>query len=687
MPSKTPGLRPTSVLLVALSLSIGWGIRGNFGHEYGAMIAGTLSAIAACLVSGRADWRARVPYIAMFGALGWGFGGSMSYMQVIAFTHSGHLPSQIYGFAALFLMGFLWASMGGAGAAFGAAAGDRRLRDVFSPLGWILAAWLLLLVLEEPLLDRYVGAFNATLNRHESPLYWFDSDWLQALTALSALFLFDLYDRRFGKAHWLPLMAGGGAAAGWALQAVGILGPVGRMLLRYEGDVAVTPKEQLLINWPQFFLDIPEHLGWMIGLLIGVCVYFAVFGQFRKGASMFVHMAGGWLVAFITLPVLLGARMTPPRGDDWAGILGVFLGLTVYLLRQGMSPVLFASIVCGIVGGIGFSGIQMLKLVMTSFGNASLVSDPAIVQNWAHWQSANWHSWLEQCYGFVNGIGMALALGLLATRIGPVQDPDAPGAPGPAPVPADMKAFKLLLTAGAAAVLAVVVHPGVALLFLLVVLLHYAVSRQVLAISFVLFLVTFVNLFKNVPEWVRTESVPAVMKAPLFQSIQMPAEAWFILTYAAMAGAAMWLMMRHVRGRRIALVPPSWIGKGQLLYLAFLWMMVVGNFERALVGFHENRLLTEWVIFINAIIVTALILLCPREQDAVSMQPGRDWPKALLRAVAAGVVIVIAAVAIETTVTRLIYGSGHTGHATPHIRFGPDATWRVKPIQKGQEHL
>ena len=89
-------------LLTGLSLSIGWGIRGNFGHEYGAMIPGALAAMAAVLLSGREDWWRRIAYFAFFGALGWSFGGSMSYMQVIAYTHSGHSGSVFYGFACLF---------------------------------------------------------------------------------------------------------------------------------------------------------------------------------------------------------------------------------------------------------------------------------------------------------------------------------------------------------------------------------------------------------------------------------------------------------------------------------------------------------------------------------------------------------------------------------------------------------
>jgi hypothetical protein len=124
--SDNPGLRWTTIALAALSLSIGWGIRGNFGHEYGAMVPGCLTAIVVCLLSGREDWRRRVAYFAFFGALGWGFGGSISYMQVISYTHSGVLSSQLYGFGALFYIGFLWAALGGAGTALPAIADRER---------------------------------------------------------------------------------------------------------------------------------------------------------------------------------------------------------------------------------------------------------------------------------------------------------------------------------------------------------------------------------------------------------------------------------------------------------------------------------------------------------------------------------------------------------------------------------
>src|SRR3954465_13926063 len=127
----------------ALSLSIGWGIRGNFGHEYGAMIPGALAAMAAVLLSGRPDWPPALPFFAMFGALGWSFGGSISYMQVIGYTHSGHSPSQLYGFACLFVIGFLWAAVGGAGTALPACLERDRLSEFFVPMAVVFAAWWL----------------------------------------------------------------------------------------------------------------------------------------------------------------------------------------------------------------------------------------------------------------------------------------------------------------------------------------------------------------------------------------------------------------------------------------------------------------------------------------------------------------------------------------------------------------
>src|ERR1041384_5353860 len=146
-----PLFRPPAILLAMLSLSIGWGIRGNFGHELGAMLPGALTAVAVCLLSGREDWQRRVLYFGFFGAIGWGFGASMSYMQVVSYAQSGHAASQLYGYYGLFVIGFLTAALGGACTAYPAVESRERLTAFFKPLIVVFALWVLLDLTEDRL--------------------------------------------------------------------------------------------------------------------------------------------------------------------------------------------------------------------------------------------------------------------------------------------------------------------------------------------------------------------------------------------------------------------------------------------------------------------------------------------------------------------------------------------------------
>ncbi|TMQ28864.1 MAG: hypothetical protein E6K70_26475 [Planctomycetota bacterium] len=118
--------------------------------------------------------------------------GSISYMHVIAYTHSGHSPSQVYGFACLFVIGFTWGALGGAGTALPACLDRDRLTAVFPPLLTVFGFWLL----GDILIPLVIGTRPGSL-RHESPLYWYDSNWVSALLALVAALLFAAVRRRF----------------------------------------------------------------------------------------------------------------------------------------------------------------------------------------------------------------------------------------------------------------------------------------------------------------------------------------------------------------------------------------------------------------------------------------------------------------------------------------------------------
>ena len=656
-----------AVLLAMLSLSIGWGIRGNFGHEYGAMVPGALCAVAVCLFSERADWRRRVLYFAVFGALGWGFGGSISYMPTISYTHSGHLPTQLYGFFTVFLVGFLWAGMGGAGTAYAAVEEKQRLNQIFKPLCFVLALWAIQYFWEDDFLRLYAQWQRTGAGRdfrQRSPLYWLDSEWVEATLALVALCLFDLWDRRFEKLKWLPVYGGLGAVAGFLVQKLlvvsGLIVPLLSALVHPQGDLsAINPAtglpfdpENMVTNWPELFSALSAHLGWIFGLAAGVAAYFARWGKWRSGSSLLLHIALGSLAFFLVGPVLLsnlfrevgGFRLTPPRGDSWANIVGAFAGMMIYMYRNRLLPVATAAWISGILGGLGFMLAQSLKVLALMPGNPVLTQNPEIIGAWRHWRSANWHSILaEQGVGMFYGLAIWAAMATLLPRIRRSEEHSPPSR-----------------------------------------------RTQVFAVSFILNLLVYVNLVKNIADWTRERtggfrSVPLMMKAPLFGSIEMSALGWFNVTFLLVTLVTIALLVVHLR-KPLAVMPPSWLGKGQLFYLALLWAMVIGNFEKALVAFREQRLGTEWVIFVNALVGTLLILAWARINDLHPEVGAANYRPIISRTLRWGAAAVLLGIFSFTAVVHGVYGDKHDGWGGGNLRFGPKADWRTRPILKSVEH-
>jgi hypothetical protein len=485
------------------------------------MIPGALAAMAAVLLSGRSDWLKLIPFFAMFGALGWSFGGSISYMQVVGYTHSGHSPSVLYGFACLFVIGFLWAALGGAGTALPAVADRRRLTDLFPVVSLVFVFWWLQGLVIEPWLHSSGYSLN-----------WFDTDWLAALLAVVAALLL--------------------------------------MLVRCRVD---------------------------------------------RSAGLVLSLAGGWWAGFGILVLGLDLHMTPPRGDNWAGCLGMTVGAIIYCLTTGLTDVTRATIVSGFIGGIGFASASMLKLVEVTSG-----------------YSTNWHSIMEQTTGLFNGLGIAVALRHLANQPGPGDvDPDRDAL-------ADAQALP---------------RPW----------------AEAVAVGFVLLLIPYLNLRKNVRDWVQARAVPETMYG-------IPAWLWFDLASLIVALGMIALLVRHGR-RRLAIVLDDPLGRGQALYVLFLAIMVIGNFERALVGFAPQRLVTEGVILVNSVFCTVMLLTMDLSWQVArdpARPPSERVPTGWAQLMAAGMTAALAAIVIDWAIVRGIYGDRFAGHSGLHIRFGPGAT-------------
>ena len=311
----------------------------------------------------------------------------MSYMQVIAYTHSGHAPSQLYGFACLAVIGFLWAALGGAWTALPACLNREQLTGLFPPILTVFAAWFVKNLTLFRFFERPVRP------PPQSPLYWHDTSWVDALVALAALLAYALFE-------WLILR---------------------------------------------------RRLAW--------------------GTRFLLSMAIGWWVAFTIVIIVIvdrlgiNFRMTPPRGDDWVGTLGMVGGVLVFLLRNRMIPVVRATLITGFVGGVGFAGAAFLKLIEVKFV-------PMVLSHFfgqSAWQT-NWHSVLEQTYGLINGIGVGIAMHYLADEVPPVSGDQVRSIAAPT---------------------------------------GYRRWTEVVAVAFVLLWVTYLNLVTDVGKWtVESKVVP-----------------------------------------------------------------------------------------------------------------------------------------------------------------------------------
>ena len=525
--------------LSALSLSIGWGIRGNFGHEVGAALPGALVAIAICLTSGRLDWLPRVHFFAMFSAIGWSFGGSMSYMQVVSYTHSGHSPTIFYGYANLFAIGFLWAAPGGLAIALPIILDNYRLGLFFLPFLSVFIGWALQLFLID-LITRYNYDYQSS-QRHESPLYWYDTDWLDVTVAMGA-----------------------------------------------------------------------------------TLIVVAIRGGFDFATSLILHLGIGWWLAFLVLVNLLKLRMTPPRGDNWSGCVGIVLGAIVFCLRHDLHQLLLSMLVTGFLGGLAFSLGQMIKLFWIRTG----------------WQT-NWHSVMEQTQGFLFGLALVAGVGMLRLT-----------------------------------------QPAVS------TALDLPQWTHIFAVIFVLVVLTYLNHRKAVSTWIQQiPSLPERFYGLPTVGLFLPSRGligWFELIYLSIGGAILYLLIIHFE-HPIPLFPESWLGRGQLLYLVFTWWIIVFNFERALTGFSPGRLVTEGVITFNGVLVTILALSVP---VGFSVTPivafgEQQW---LNGALLAGFAVLTGSSLLFWLITQMLYDRQPVGHSGLHIRFGPNRTATTDRPKSGQAH-
>jgi hypothetical protein len=530
--SQTSFLKPLSwylILLTGLSVSIGWGIRGQFGHEYGAALGGAIGGMTIALLSGREDWRRRVHYFAFFGAVGFGFGGAMSYMKTISYTHSSDSRTVLYGFACVFLLGLIWAAPAGAGIAVAATFSREELTKFFVPISAVFLSW-------------------------------------------------------------------------------------------YAHD-AVRPWTR---TWPRYSSVLGGE-GGVINLTILVVLAVCLINRkyWGLGSRMMLYMAGGWWVGNILLIRVMHFDMNPPRGDTWAGYLGLVFGIVVFCWRNRLGEVAFATIATAFLGGIGFALGTVVKLTVMSSGF-----------------NTNWHSVMEQSQGFFLGIALAIAIGLLIGRAPPISDE-----------PRTRR------------------------------------WTEVFSVAFVLCLLPYLNFRRSPGEWTKeVEGLTDKLYGIPISADLMPSRGvigWLDFVFIVLGVAMILLLILHQR-HRIAFIPESWMGKGQLFYLAFLWIIVSINFMLVIPRFTPIRLVTEWFMTLNAIACTVLLIYgCfARIGPTVKIAAESSYVPWIRKAVILGILGTAAVCFGGWRVKMALYGDRYA--AVPgvtfqdQIRFGPNNTDKIR---------
>lgn len=178
------------MLLGALAGGMGWGIRGQYGHETGAMMAGLLvSSVAVVLFCSGAPGIGALRAIA-WGTLGIGIGGSMTYGQIVGWTqntaHIGDWSAWWWGMVGLAVTGSIWIGFGGAFLGMGLGGKKHDSVDILLLMAVLLALYHLgVWVLNSPF-DPKANALPAIYfsNRLEKPRF---ECWGGLAFALAAL--------------------------------------------------------------------------------------------------------------------------------------------------------------------------------------------------------------------------------------------------------------------------------------------------------------------------------------------------------------------------------------------------------------------------------------------------------------------------------------------------------------------
>ncbi len=377
-------------------------------------------------------------------------------------------------------------------------------------------------------------------------------------------------------------------------------------------------------DWHRFNIVFGGQLGVInltILVVIAVCLIKRTY--WGLGSKLMLYMCAGWWIGDLVFLRLLHFDMNPPRANTWAGCLGMVFGIVAFAWREKQNALAFATIATGFLGGIGFAMGTAVKMIVMSSG-----------------YDTNWHSVMEQTQGLFLGIALAIALGLLIGRTPTLSD-----------------------------------EPRIRR------------WTEVYCVVFVIGLLPYLNFRRSPDEWTKevkgmTERLYGI---PVSGNL-LPANGflgWIDMVFLVLGFAMILLLALHLK-QRLPFLPESWMGKGQIFYLVFLWTMIAINFMLVIPRFTPVRLVTEWFMTINAIACTVLLIYScfARSRGAVSVAPERPYGPWIQKTVTLGLLGAAVVIFGGWRIKMALYGDHYAiipgATFQDQIRFGPNNTDAVK---------
>ena len=215
------------VLFAAMAGGMGWGIRGQYGHETGAMIAGVLVSLTLVfLLCPKASLLNTARAVA-WGTVAMGFGGSMTYGQTVGLTHNADMVNNWealrWGLLGLSIKGGLWIGFAGLFLGIGLGGIRYRCRELLLVMCGIVGMYFLGVYLLNSPFDRSNQMLPAIY--FSASWYWQPGEvikprpecWGGLLLALLALMAYVRLMRKDILANRLALWGFLGGAIGFPL--------------------------------------------------------------------------------------------------------------------------------------------------------------------------------------------------------------------------------------------------------------------------------------------------------------------------------------------------------------------------------------------------------------------------------------------------------------------------------------